>query len=147
MNETGDGMTDMLSKAIADPRFAEIFTALKSKADSGELDVSALSGMLGGTEKEEGQPAAVKESEPVYKDKNNLHTGAKITDAFDMLSPLLTSSGKAGAKETQKHEALLRALKPYLTDSKKNAVDSILKAAKLGELVEVFSSLKKDDHI
>lgn len=151
MADTGDGMSNMISKALTDPRFAEIFGVLKSKADNGELDVSALSGMLnvnGAKEEKEGKETE-KQAVGAYANEaafdNQKDAGnAKMNDIVGMLSPLLNTSSKTKHRETEKHEALLCALKPYLADSKKNAVDSILKVAKIGDILEIFGSDKKE---
>ena len=96
-----DGLDGVLSDAMKDPRFSEILSALKEKADSGELDVKGLVGEL--TEKE--------------------------------AAPEAKASPGIG-----EHKKLLSALRPYLTDPKRSAVDEILK---IGELSGIVGALSK----
>ena len=98
-----DGLEGMLSGAMKDPRFTEILSTLKEKADSGELDVKGLVGEL-------------------------------------------TESAPSGAEKASpgigEHKKLLAALRPYLADPKRNAVDEILKIGELSGLVEALSKGK-----
>ena len=117
----------MIEKAMADPRFAEIFGMLKGKADSGELDLSALGAALGGT-----SPADEAETE----------AKAEEASASSGMLPDLSALLKGGGKhDFAKHERLLSALRPYLSDGKKNAVDTVLKAAKVGDIIEAFGGM------
>ena len=115
----------MIEKAVADPRFGEIFGMLKEKSDKGELDVSNLGSLLGeisGT-KETGEKNG--RSEPLPYDKK-------------------VSEGKKGGRfDFARHEKLLCALKPYLSDNKRSAVDTVMKAAKLGDILEALNGKDK----
>ena len=93
----------MLAGAMKDPRFSEILSTLKEKADSGELDVGEMIGELTGKE------------EP----------------------PAKTSPGIG------EHKKLLAALRPYLADPKKNAVDEILKIGEFSGIIEALSKGKR----
>ncbi len=95
------GLDSMLEGAMKDPRFAEILSTLKEKADSGELDVKD---MIGELTKADGAPQ------------------------------------KSASPGIESHKRLLSALKPYLSDPKKNAVDEMLR---LGEFSGVIEALSK----
>lgn len=144
------GMNDIISKALANPAFSEIFSSLKDKVDKGELDVSTVLGAMTSDNSQENEPETAKET--IASCENGNGTGfkkssdsAQLGDVMGMISPLLSRSSKS--RETAKHEALLCALKPYLSDSKKNAVDSILKVAKIGDVIEAFGIDKKKEQI
>lgn len=111
----------MIEKAMADPRFGEIFGMLKEKADKGELDVSNVGSLLGGS-------SDVKES------------GKQVGTQKEKMG----AEGRKGGKfDFAKHEKLLCALKPYLSDNKRNAVDTVVKAAKLGDILEALNGKDK----
>ena len=98
-------LEEMLSGAMRDPRFADILSSLKEKANSGELNVKEMVGELaGGEEKDEPAPSAA-----------------------------------AGMSE---HKKLLSALRPYLADKKRSAVDEILKISEFSGVIEALSKNK-----
>ncbi len=139
MAEINENLGGMIEKAMADPRFAEIFGMLKSKADSGELDVSKMGELLGGSEKSHGtsEKTAMSQGgsgeERAEPSADPLGSLSKFPELMGLLG------GKRGRKgDFDKHERLLCALKPYLSDNKKNAVDTVVKAAKIGDILEVF---------
>lgn len=99
-------LSGMIGDAMKDPRFADILSSLKEKADSGELDVNALLSDL-------------------TKD------GAKDADA--------PSAPAAKAVGMDSHKKLLSALKPYLTDQKRSAVDGILRIGEFSGVIEALS--------
>lgn len=151
MAETNENVGRIITDALADPRFAQIFAMLKSKADNGELDVSrALSSVVSDKEQRAEpsldnnglgtDPPAVQDS----KDEPSADGTPRTPDMMELLTPLISDvgSGKGGSMDLAKHEKLLYALKPYLSDGKKNAVDSILKAAKVGGVLETLLGTK-----
>ena len=100
----------MIENAMKDPRFAGILASLKEKADSGELDLSKLGDIVtsenGEIQKKNGEA------------KDIPQTSAKKRD------------------EAEQHRRLLSALKPYLADEKKGAVDNILKISQFSGVLE-----------
>ncbi len=101
-------LSGMIGDAMKDPRFADILSSLKQKADSGELDVQSLIGDLS-KQGEEGDGGA-------------------------------QSAAKVGMES---HKKLLAALKPYLNDPKRDAVDGILRIGEFSGVIEALS--KKRD--
>lgn len=130
MAENNDNMGKLISDALADPRFGEIFSALKSKADSGELDVSSIASAFSDGEVE----GRAKKEDANRSGNLGAKDASSAPDLMEMIGPLLGSKGRHS--EMEKHEKLLCALKPYLTDGKKDAVDNILKVAKVGDVLE-----------
>jgi len=101
----------MLEAAMSDPRFAGILSSLKEKAESGEIDTSAMLSSLGAE-----------------------------TAGGDKGATLQTQSPRVGMDS---HRKLLAALKPYLGDTKRGAVDEILKISEFSGVIEALS--KKND--
>ena len=100
-------LSEIISSAAKDPRFGEILSSLKEKADSGEIDVrSLLGGIAGGEEKNDG---------------------------------VQTAPQKPGMDS---HKKLLSALRPYLGDAKRGAVDDILKISEFSGVIEALSKGK-----
>ena len=93
----------MIENAMKDPRFADILSSLKEKADKGELDVSSVLGEMTGGEASKTPPS------------------------------------KPGMES---HKKLLAALKPYLRDDRRGAVDGILR---IGEFSGIIEALTKKD--
>ncbi len=117
MADNDNSLGEMLQSAMSDPRFGEIFNVLKQKADSGELDVNEVLSELG-----QGQ---------------NGSGGAKKEENASRPSALPIGDFK-------KHRQLIAALKPYLSDGKKNAVDGILKIGDMSSAFEAVMKLNKN---
>ena len=117
MADNESSLGEMLQSAMSDPRFGEILGALKQKADSGELDVSAVLSELG---QSQGGEAEAK------KEENASRPSALPIGDF------------------KKHRQLIAALKPYLSDGKKNAVDGILKIGDMSSAFEAVMKLNKN---
>ena len=106
-------LNGMLESAMKDPRFADILSSLKEKADKGELNVEEL---LGGMTKDE---------------KNEAQSAPGIVPA----------SKKVGMDS---HKKLLSALRPYLADPKREAVDEILKISEFSGIIEALKGAQKN---
>lgn len=102
----------MLSDAMKDPRFASILSTLKEKADSGEIDLSSLASQIQqGEAKPEAAPEAASEAAPRAR----------------------------AAVGMENHKRLLSALKPYLADEKRGAVEEILKISEFSGIIEALT--------
>ncbi len=151
MAEKDNDFGKMISDAMADPRFGDIFSMLKGKADKGELDLSSVASLLGGKKDgEDGEPKSndsqstfVKGKEDKLKPSSDGKDKGKIPDILDLIGPMAGLSGGGKKAGSNKHEKLLYALKPYLADEKKAAVDNVIKAAKMGDLLEMMMKAKK----
>lgn len=117
----------MLQGALGDPRFAQILTTLKEKSDSGELDTEKLLGsLLSGNGDALAALTGKKENAEEHGDGavGGEHGGKKKS-----------------APRLDDHKRLLAALKPYLSDNKKEAVESLLKIGSIGEIAEKLGGL------
>lgn len=114
MNHNNSSLNDMIENAMKDPRFAGILSALREKTESGELDVaSALSEVENISPSNDGE----------VKGQSD---GASGTHGIDF----------------KKHRQLISALRPYLSDGKKDAVDNILKIGDMSSAFEAVMKLK-----
>ncbi len=112
----------------------------------GDPAFAKLAAELSGSRKPEqpaDPPAEAQPSGPVQIPPEML---AKLPQMMSALSPLLSGGreggdGKAGQKEdggkgdAEKRKRLLAALKPYLSSTRRDAVDSILKVTEMTDLV------------
>ena len=113
MADNDTSLGDMLQSAMSDPRFGEILKGLKQKSDRGELDISSVLSEL-----TDDKPNGEQEKN---EENHSRSSGLPIGDF-------------------KKHRQLIAALRPYLSDGKKNAVDSILK---IGDMSSAFEAVMK----
>ncbi len=116
-------LQNAVQSILKDPAFAKLVGELSGKEPAPE-------------EKQESVPvASVPQIPPEML--------AKLPQMMSALSPLLsgTKDGKkddgpsAGRDDAEKRKRLLAALKPYLSSSRREAVDSILKVTEMTDLV------------
>lgn len=143
---------DLLTSAMSDPRFGQILSSLKEKSDSGEIDVSNLgsvlsalggSGIASGEKSEEAEKASASPAPESGGKKGGISpdTLSKIPDLVKLMGPLMGGGEKEKSShhsDMEKHRKLLAALKPYLAEDKRGAVESILK---ISEVTDIFDGL------
>jgi hypothetical protein len=94
--------------------------------------------------------AASSESNDVPKNEGNdaaptTDTSATLTSSKDIsalmgnIAPLLSASSKGGSKKDDDRACLLRALKPYLSNSRSEAIDYIIKFSVLAKALKNLS--------
>ncbi len=95
--------------------------------------ISALQGM-GITSNKSEEPAAEKNS------INMDEIAAKLPQAMSALSSMGIGGGKPPQKrgEDKKREALLKALRPYMSERKRGAIDMMLGFGSLAEIMTMF---------
>lgn len=148
-----DRLGEMLTSAMSDPRFGQILSTLKEKSDSGEIDASDIGGVLsalsgGGMNPSGHRSASEDEHAPTSPEGENKRGGlspdalSKIPDLMKIMGPLMGGGekGKTASNhgDMEKHRRLLTALKPYLAEDKRGAVESILK---ISEVTDIFDGL------
>lgn len=117
MDLNNSSLNGMIENAMKDPRFTEILSALREKSEKGELDVaSALSEIR---------------EETNGSDKKEENTSPETGNTAPMRS-----------LDFKKHRQLIAALRPYLSDGKKDAVDNILKIGDMSSAFEAVMKLK-----
>lgn len=104
---------------------------------SGAPDADVLSALLDEVEAADAAPAAppagVQEAPPAGDAARPAGAPAPTTDWLNALPGLLRAMGQTGKGRahppSDRHTALLRALKPYLSPARRSAVDSLLTLA------------------
>lgn len=66
-------------------------------------------------------------------------TSAKATEAISALAPLLSADFSKLAHGDDKRACLLRALKPYLSDGRCEAIEYIIKFSAISNIIKNFS--------
>ena len=102
-------LNEMMNNAMKDPRFASILSSLKEKADRGELDVGEILGEMNGGSADGGAAGAT-----------------------------AVSAASKRPVDMESHKKLLAALRPYLKDPKREAVDGILKIGEFSGIIEAL---------
>ncbi|MBQ8331663.1 MAG: hypothetical protein IJX94_04115 [Clostridia bacterium] len=133
---------------MADPSRDVIAGAMETILAHPEL-ISMVASALGGTPKgadgkSDAEQEAVAPSEPsdtpvsVTEDPSE-----KVSDVMATLSPLLTglSKGKLGGGrgEDDKRACLLRALKPYVSQGRREAIDYMITLSRITDLLKQLS--------
>jgi hypothetical protein len=127
MNSQG---VDNLSTSIPDDALAG---AISKILEHPEL-ISMVAGVLGGGSAADGTQK--NESRAVSADTSSTPSDK---DASDALAPILPILGKlssiSGDSTSFKHEPLLKALKPYLSKSRSDTVNYIIRISKLSSVI------------
>lgn len=139
-NQTQNALPDLLGKLMSDPglmqRMGEIVkTASDSHMQAGE-DTSAKLGTsappLDGLSALLSNPALLEKLPSMLATVGPLLAGAS--------SPIERREEKSSASQ---RDALLLALKPFLSQGRREAVDSILRLARLGEVLQQLPAGKE----
>ncbi len=113
-----DGISEAVNKLMAHP---ELISAV----------ASALGGMQGGAP----SPPPTERTADTEETVQSSPTVSAAPDIQASLSPLLSKlTSQSGG--VFRHEALLCALKPYLSPSRKEAIEYIIKISKMSNLVK-----------
>ena len=149
MNES-DALGSVITALTSNPELMRGITdAFKNSAQSsgGTGSLPDVLSALSGKSETDGGKKDEKSEEGEGKEAESTETGASapvfspeiMSKLPAILSALGGSSAFTGAHakkgEEAKREALLRALKPYLSDSRAEAIDRILQLSRLGELL------------
>lgn len=117
-----NNLSQMLNQAMNDPAFNEILAKLRSMDEKGDPALEEL--------------------------KNNIKKG-EIPSAENINSALSGTQTPAKKesrilKDTEKHKKLISALRPYLSEEKKNAVDEIMKLSDYAGLADSLLNAKNN---
>ena len=66
---------------------------------------------------------------------STLNMPPEITKALPAILSLMNSDGKAKSKRESNREALLYALKPYLSQSRADAIEKIIRLSRIGDIL------------
>ncbi len=111
--ELPEGLSAAIDKLMANPQL-----------------VSMVASALGGTAKQ----ASPSDTAPVFSDTNESQDVSPVQ--LDKLMPLIGMlSGTGTGAAHCKHEQLLCAIKPYLSPSRCQAIDSIIRISKMSSVI------------
>ena len=96
--------------------------------------ISSMAQKLKGSDEQKGNPAPKPQEESVA-------TGAKadIPEAISALAPILSGLSGNTSKSDNDRACLLRALKPYLSQGRCEAIDNIIKFSRISDLLKNLS--------
>ena len=102
--------------------------------------IAASLGMTNASEKEEKEAKEEKE-ENSFSEQNTIETSAmpaippEIMKALPTVLSLMNGNGKPKSKSEANREALLYALKPYLSKSRADAIEKIIRLSRIGDIL------------
>ena len=118
--------SSVLGNILSNP---EMLSSIKSIAQKLQSD-NAQNQEQDTEQKSEEQPIAAEVSAP---------QNAKATDAISALAPLLYTDFSKFSRADDKRACLLRALKPYLSEGRCEAVEYIIKFSAISDIIKNFS--------
>jgi hypothetical protein len=118
--ESSDGFSSILNGILSNPEMMAM--------------ISSMAGKL----KSENSPA---ESEAAEASEASQPTSApeRLPEAISALAPLLSGEGIKHSKRDNDRACLLRALKPYLSAGRSEAIDYIIKFSSIADLLKNLS--------
>lgn len=128
----GIDLSSVLSKALSDPSFA-----------------ATLAGLASGLRK--GGQAKPPETEPKTGSKSQPDPGEAVTSLLPMLAGLGAPAGRDDHEGEENRQGgdprcgLLLALKPYLSRSRRDAVDKIVRMSKTAGLISRMSAGRREE--
>lgn len=130
MDNIPSGMSEMLAKLMADEKFGEMVESLKSSfsADAESAHVEEFS-----TAVAEGSADIENSESPVSAiPKLSPELMSKLPEIMGMLSS--SEGGKKHTSRMDDRKRLLNAMKPFLSEKRRSAVDSIVNIAGIADL-------------
>ena len=127
----------MDEKDLAQPEGNDAFSSMLNGILSNPEMLSMVSSLAEQLKNNASRPTeAVSESEPVAPVSSNHQKD--LQSAIGALAPLL-SGGKGGSKADNDRACLLRALKPYLSPGRCEAIEYIIKLSKITDVIKNLS--------
>ena len=121
-----DGFSKTLNDILSNPQLLSMIGSMAQQLKSSE-NVKAAEVITATSEKED---TIEKASEPLPP---------KLTDSIATLAPLLSSEFSKRSKADDKKTCLLRALKPYMSDGRKEAIEYIIKFSMISDVLKNLS--------
>lgn len=130
----GDDLSKMIQTLMADEKFGEILSSVKesfsSKAENDPPDESS--------EETQVEPADISDTAVSVSAANSTNGfSPEIISKLPMIMSMLSGGDGADSKSNSHladRKCLLRALKPFLSTQRRDAVDSILNVADIADL-------------
>lgn len=123
INES-DAFSSALSGILSNPEMMSMISSLADKLKSSPVSTSSEQSEISDSSEKQITPTEQKSS-PAMSD---------LSGAMEALAPLLSGSALKGSTSDNNRACLLRALKPYLSKSRCDAIDQIITVSKLSYL-------------
>ena len=127
-NTSSDSFSNALNSILSDPQMLSTITAMaqKLKGDSDSTDAPSVS------ENE------VKMTESAVENSEKAPVPS-LPDALGALAPLLSGNTPKHSKRDEDRACLLRALKPYLSRDRSQAIDYIIRFSSIADVLKNLS--------
>lgn len=117
-----EGFSSTLDSILSNPEMMSMITSIAERLKENSAQASETSA--------EGE----NRSAPASKTEQR-----NPSDIIGALSPLLSASEKHQSKRSQERACLLRALKPYLSSGRSEAIDYIIKFSNIADVLKELS--------
>ena len=123
-NNSPDGLSTALSSILSNPEMMSMISSMASKLKD--------DGGIGKADAEDSAKESDVQSAEVF-------SNGATSSIMQTLAPLLSASAPSREKKDNDRICLLRALKPYLSQGRGQAIDYIIKFSSLGDLMKNLS--------
>jgi hypothetical protein len=131
-----DAFSSALGSILSDPEMMSMISSMAEKL-KGSSEASK------DTDAEAADFEANSERAKLSEDKPTALPSPKdLSGAMGALAPLLSGAGLKGSASDGNRACLLRALKPYLSKSRCEAIDHIITVSRLSELLKINEGRK-----
>ena len=130
---TNDSFSTVLDGIFSNP---EMLSMISSMADKLKNSSSSPEGQVSESS------SIANEAQESTESSRSIETGAspqKLPDMLTSLAPLLSNELSKGSQKNDERTCLLRALKPYLSEGRREAVEYIIKISRLSDILKNLS--------
>ncbi len=127
-----DSFSAALDGILSNPEMMSMISSMASKLKNGDLSNAPPPTETSGSE------AANSPQESTQSVEAGAST-QKLPDMLTTLAPLLSSELTKGSRQNDDRTCLLRALKPYLSSGRSEAVEYIIKISRLTDILKNLS--------
>ena len=131
-----DSFSDAINGILSNPEMLSMISSMASKLKNGTQEDSSA------TNNPAQEPTAVEAAaieDTKGKPVTSVATLSKLPDMIGAIAPLLSSELSKHPKKDDKRACLLRALKPYLSEGRSEAIDYIIKFSEISDLLKNLS--------
>ncbi len=125
VTENTDSFSSMLDGILSNPAMMSMISNMAEQLKSGGLATAPTTA-----------PQANDAAETAVHNDSTAEA-PKLPDAIGALAPLL--SGKLGNAPDSRRDCLLKALKPYMSEGRGEAIDTIIKVSKISDVLKTLS--------
>lgn len=126
-----DSFSAMLDGILSNPEMLSMISSMADKLKSGTSAAESPAPQEGSSEGE-----AHSEAEPTAQAASGT---SKLPDMLGTLAPLLSTELSKSSPQNDHRACLLRALKPYLSSGRCEAIEYIIKFSRLSEILKNLS--------